>query len=144
MADGYLDITTAIRIPFSEIEFQTSRSGGPGGQNVNKVETRVELRFDLAHSFAFDDSLKQKLLVKLSSLLTADGILRINVQESRSQWQNKQLAIEKFIGILRRALKPSKKRIKTKPSRSAHQKRLEHKHKRSEIKRQRHTPRGDE
>jgi ribosome-associated protein len=141
MAEGYLDITTAIRIPFSEIEFQTSRSGGPGGQNVNKVETRVELRFDLSHSSAFHDATKLKLLAKLSSLLTKEGILCISSQESRSQWQNKQLAIEKFVELLRRALKPSKKRIKTKPSRAARQKRLEHKRQHGEIKRQRrHRP----
>ena len=144
MAEGYLDITTAIRIPFSEIEFQTSRSGGPGGQNVNKVETRVELRFDLSHSSAFPDATRQKLLTKLSSSLTAEGILRISSQESRSQWQNKQLTVEKFAELLRRALKPSKKRIKTKPSRAARQKRLEHKRQHSETKRQRRNPPGEE
>jgi ribosome-associated protein len=136
-----LEITPRVHISFSEIEFHTSRSGGPGGQNVNKVETRVVLRFDLLHSSALSDDTKQKLLAKLASSLTSNGILQISSQESRSQWQNKQLAVEKFVELLRRALKPSIKRIKTKPSKSARQKRLEHKQKHGEIKRQRrHRP----
>ena len=95
-------ITSAELIP--ELEFSTSRSSGPGGQNVNKVSTKVIIRWNLLHSTLITDEQKMLLLNKLASQLTREGELIINSQESRSQLQNKKLALEKLDTLLRKAL----------------------------------------
>jgi ribosome-associated protein len=135
MDESFLDITPLLRIPVSEIKFRLSRSSGPGGQNVNKLETRVELRFDVLHSKSLDDRNRSKIFQKLGFMITAVGILQIAVQESRSQWMNKQRALEKLTLLLRSALKKGKKRIRTNPTLSSNKTRLQGKHKKGEIKR---------
>ena len=127
-------ISPSLKIPFAELQFRTSRSGGPGGQNVNKLETRVELLFDVARSPSLPENIRQRLLHYLSRQLDSSGVLRIVVQESRSQWMNKQLAVEKFTAILKSAIKVHKKRISTKPTKSARENRLRSKKVRSETK----------
>jgi len=135
--DDPIIISSHLRIPLSELLFQFSRSGGKGGQNVNKVETKVELLFDVRHSASLTVDDRSKLLHQLGSRLDGEGILHIVSQESRSQWANREQAVAKFAEILRSALKPVKKRTKTKLPASAKRKRLEHKKRRGEIKKMR-------
>jgi ribosome-associated protein len=135
MLASHVIVTHSLKIPFAELQFRTSRSGGPGGQNVNKLETRVELLFDVANSPFIPEHLRQRLLSNLSSKLDSAGILRVVAQDSRSQWKNKQFAIERLAALLKSALKVRKKRISTKPTRTAREDRLRMKKVRGETKR---------
>ncbi len=118
----------------SEFVFQASRSSAPGGQNVNKVNSRVELRFHIADSQLLTDEQKQILLVKLSSRLTNDNILLISSQNERSQFQNKKNCIEKLYALLQKTLTPRKKREATKPSKASIEKRIQEKKRTGEKK----------
>ena len=135
MQESHVVITHSLKIPLTELQFRTSRSGGHGGQNVNKLETRVELLFDVVHSSCISDQLRQRLLSNLSSRLDSSGILRIVAQDSRSQWKNKQLAIGRLTTLLKSALKVRKKRVSTKPTKTARENRLRIKKARGETKR---------
>jgi ribosome-associated protein len=117
-----------------ELQFQTSRSSGPGGQNVNKVESRVELRFHLLNSQLLTEEQKATLLQKLASKLTTEGELLIAAQEERSQLRNKEIALQKFYDTLRKALHKPKARKATKPSKGAVRQRLESKKKHGDKK----------
>lgn len=123
-----------------EIIFLTSRSSGPGGQGVNKVNTRVELRFDVSNSPSLTDEEKQRILNKLKNRISREGILIIASQRSRSQLKNKEIATEKFHDLIRNALTPEKKRKPTKSPVSVDKKRLEEKQKQSEKKQWRKPP----
>jgi ribosome-associated protein len=124
----------------SEFSFQASRSSGAGGQNVNKVNSRIELRFSITNSLILSDEEKAMLFAKLSSKLTDDGTLIITSQVSRSQLENKELCIEKFYQIIEKALTPKKPRRPTKPTAASKRKRLDEKKGNSEKKQMRRKP----
>lgn len=118
----------------SEFVFQTSRSSGPGGQNVNKVSSRVELRFDVPNSALLDDDQKELLLRRLSSKLTSSGVLLVASQEDRSQHRNKEIVVARFYELLQQALKPVKKRRATRPTRASVERRIQLKKQQGEKK----------
>lgn len=137
MKSGDIVIMPGVVVPGSELVFRTSRSGGPGGQNVNKVESKVELLFDAANTSSFSDVQRVRVFSRLRNRIDSDGVLHISSQVSRSQWENKELVVSEFIRLLREALKPAKKRMKTHPSRASKEKRLKNKKIISEKKRAR-------
>jgi len=117
-----------------EFVFQTSRSGGPGGQNVNKVSSKVELRFNIEASACLTDDEKSVILAKLANKINKLGELVIVAQTDRSQLKNKEKAMEKFYLLIEKALTPRKKRLKTSPTRASVERRLETKRVQSGIK----------
>ena len=121
----------------SELEFVTSRSSGPGGQNVNKVNTKVTLRWNIKDSILLTSEEKELLLDKLSSRLTIDGTLVVAAQDKRSQLQNKEATLLKLGHLLKQAFTKKKKRKATKPSKGAVQNRLDKKKKHSDKKKMR-------
>jgi ribosome-associated protein len=123
-----------------EVEFQTALSGGPGGQHVNKTETKVILIWDIDQSELFSESQKEQLKRRLASRINASGLLKLSVSETRSQLQNKKIAISTFQDLVKKALQKPKKRLKTKPSRAAKLKRLQKKKQLAEKKQLRKKP----
>lgn len=118
----------------TEITFNYSRSSGSGGQNVNKVNTKAELRFNVKESKILSDEEKQIILTRAKTYINNDGEIIIVSQKSRSQLENKEICIEKFIQLIEKWTKLPKNRIKTKPSNASIEKRLAKKSRKSEIK----------
>jgi ribosome-associated protein len=114
-----------VKIPASEYKIVAVRSGGAGGQHVNKVSTRVELYFDVAKSATLSDEQKEIILQKLKPKITDDGVLRITEDTSRSQHTNREAIIKKLYTLIEQALRKPKKRIATKVSKAAKKKRVE-------------------
>ncbi len=129
-----------VRIPLSEISFAFSRSGGPGGQNVNKVETRVEVRFRPSASAALTPAQVARIRKALASRLTKEGDLVVVSDRTRYRERNREDALERLAEMLAGALAVRKKRIPTRPSRAARERRLTEKRRRSEKKRIRREP----
>jgi ribosome-associated protein len=126
-------ITDAIAIDDRELEERFVRASGPGGQNVNKVSTAVELRFDVRAS-SLPHDMKERLMTLAGSRMTGDGVLLIDSREHRTQAQNREAARARLVGLLQHAAKRPKTRRATKPKRAAKEKRLESKKLRGEVK----------
>jgi len=123
-----------------ELVYKAVRSGGAGGQHVNKVSTKVQLSFDLENSEAFSEEEKVRLLDKLKSQLSKNGVLQMSADESRSQLKNRTIVTKRFFELIKESLKVPKKRKATKPSKAAVEKRLKEKKKASEKKANRGKP----
>jgi ribosome-associated protein len=132
-----LEITPTIAIADSELVERFVRASGPGGQNVNKVSTAVELRFDVANSPSLPDALRMRLLARRDRRLTDDGVLVISAQRFRTQDRNREDARERLAEIVRAALHVPKKRVATKPTRASKERRLTGKKTRSNVKKTR-------
>jgi ribosome-associated protein len=124
----------------NELTFTTSRSSGPGGQNVNKVNSKVTLKFDVRASDILNEEDKDVLLKKLKSKITIDGVLILSSQDKRTQLQNKEDVIKKLETLLNKAFEKKKKRKATKPSKSAVQERLNKKKQHADKKKWRQKP----
>lgn len=142
MADIMIRITDQLTIPEHELWFTTARSGGPGGQHVNKVSSRVTLWFDVASSPNLSEMQKRRIMTRLATRVNRDGILRVVSQQHRSQMANRDTAIERFIALLCDALTEAPMRHKTAVPAAAKRRRLHEKKRRGQIKQQR-TQRAD-
>ncbi len=132
-----IEITPSVVIREDEIEIEFVQASGPGGQNVNKVATSAQLRFDVRNSPSLPEDVRARLSRLAGKRLTAEGILIIEAKRYRSQEQNRQDAIQRLVELIRKAAEKPKVRRRTKPSQASIQKRLEEKRRRGEIKRQR-------
>jgi ribosome-associated protein len=127
-------VTRSVVVPVGEIELRFSRSSGPGGQHAQKSETRVEALFDVEASTALTDVQKRRVVAR------AGPVLRAVAQDERSQWRNRELAVERLVEQLRAALRVRRRRVATKPSAASVERRLERKRRRSATKRMRRAP----
>jgi len=130
-------VDQAIEIDEDEIRFDFVRSSGPGGQNVNKVATAVQLRFDVANSPSLPDDVRERLVRLAGRRMTSDGVLVIDARRYRTQERNRRDALDRLIKLVARAAVKPKRRKPTAPSRAARQRRLDEKRKRGTLKKQR-------
>jgi ribosome-associated protein len=138
-----LEITPSLSIQESEIKFEFMRASGPGGQNVNKVATAVQLRFDVQNSLSLPEDVKERLYRLAAKRITEEGVLVIEAKRYRSQERNREDAVQRLIHLLQQAEHEPKPRRKTKPSKASQEARLAAKKRRGEIKRLRNMKTGD-
>ncbi len=131
------NIDRLVRASHSELAFEFVRSSGPGGQNVNKVSTAAQLRFDINASTVLPEDAKVRLMRLGGKRVTGDGILLIEAKRHRAQDQNREDAISRFDSLFRRALEPPKRRVPTKATAASRERRLESKRRKGEIKKAR-------
>ena len=132
-----ISVAPGISLDENEIELSFIRSSGPGGQNVNKVATAVQLRFDIPHSPSLPPAVRERVRVAGGNRVSRDGVLIITAHRFRSQEMNRRDAIERLVALIREAAVPPKRRRPTRPTRASRQRRLEGKRRRGEIKRTR-------
>jgi len=130
-------IADGLEIPDDELSFVTSRSGGPGGLNVNKLETRVTVRFDLAHSPSLSEEQRARIAERLATRVTRGGFLQVTSQRHRTQAANREAALERFAELLAGALREETPRKPTRATRASRQRRLDAKKRRGQKKRER-------
>ena len=140
----FLALITGEMIPLSALEFATSRSGGPGGQNVNKVETKVEVRFVIEDSTWLAPATREKLLEKLASRIDNSGAIRVASSIARTQRGNRIAVVDRLERMLNAALKPEKPRVATAPTRGSKVRRVESKRRASQKKSSRQWRPGEE
>ena len=141
---GMIQITPQLALDDREVTLDFVRASGPGGQNVNKVATAVQLRFDAAHSPSLPEDVRARLLAQAAGQITGDGVLVIDARRYRSQARNREDAFERLASLLRRAATPPRPRRKTRTPASAKQQRLEGKRRQAERKRlRREVPTGE-
>jgi len=138
-----LPVTSRVAIPMAEISFIAARSGGPGGQHVNTTSTKVTLLFDLEASPSLTEADKARVREALAGRIGQDGVLRVVSQSTRSQFANREIALERFAAMLRSALTPTAPRIKTRVSLAAKRRRVDEKKRHGARKRERQI-RGDD
>lgn len=129
-----IPITPTLALTEDEVAFRFVRASGPGGQNVNKVSTAVELRFDVARSTSLSVAIKQRLIKLAGKRLSAEGVLLIDAHRFRTQGMNRKDALERLISLLQAAAIPPKTRMPTRPTRASRERRLATKSKSSQIK----------
>lgn len=139
-----IKVTPSISIDENELEFVFTRSSGPGGQNVNKVATAVQLRFDVAASPSLDERTRERLARLAGNRMTKDGILVITARRFRTQERNREDAVARLVNLIKAAAKPQRVRRKTRPTAASKERRLEDKRKRARLKRTRKTVRDDD
>ncbi len=139
-----IQVTSQVSISEGELRFTVSRSSGPGGQNVNKLNTKVTLWFDVVSSPNLSDEQKRAILARLGHRVSSKGVLRLVSQRSRSQAANKEAVLERFVQLLRDALRPERPRKKTRIPQGAKERRLRQKVHRGLLKRQRARPHPEE
>ncbi len=140
---GMIRVTDDILIPEAELSFSFVRAAGPGGQNVNKVSTAVQLRFDATASPSLPGDVRERLIDLAGNRITGEGVLVIEAQRFRSQHRNREDAVDRLVRLIRRATHKPKKRRKTRPTRASVERRLESKQHRSRLKNSRRSPRPD-
>jgi ribosome-associated protein len=136
MAGEFIRVTRSVSLPRSEIDLRFSRSSGPGGQHAQKTESRAEALFDVEASAALTPAQKRRVVGR------AGPVIRAIAQDERSQWRNRELAVERVVEALREALKVERRRRPTKPTAQSKERRLEAKRRRSQTKRLRRPPAG--
>ncbi|HNW14313.1 MAG TPA: alternative ribosome rescue aminoacyl-tRNA hydrolase ArfB [Anaerolineaceae bacterium] len=135
-----IEITPSLSLDDSEIQFDFIRASGPGGQNVNKIASVAQLRFDIRSTSSLDAEVKERLIKLAGSRVTENGILILEAKRFRTQEQNRADAIARLVSLIQKALEKPRLRRATRPSRASQAARVESKKKRGEIKRSRHSP----